>query len=127
MIRTTTRGAVDLVRQAERRGAVAVMVAPVVPELYAGRALDDVYGFYAEVAAAIALPLVLFNSSLTGVDLVPEFVARLARIPNVRLHSRKARATVNAFRASSEARRESNRGDLRSPGGSSGIAGSGMP
>ncbi len=84
VIRTTTRGAVDLVRQAECRGAVAVMVAPVVPELYAGRALEDVYGFYAEVAAATALPLVLFNyPSLTGVDLVPEFVARLARIPNV--------------------------------------------
>jgi 4-hydroxy-tetrahydrodipicolinate synthase len=84
VIRTTTRSAVDLVRQAERRGAAAAMVAPLVPELYAGRALDDVYDFYAEVAAATALPLILFNyPSLTGVDLAPSFVARLAGIPNV--------------------------------------------
>ena len=84
VISTTTRRAVDLARAAEERGAIAVMVAPILPELYAGRAHDDVYAFYADVAAATALPIILFNyPSLTGVDLVPPLVERLVAIPNV--------------------------------------------
>jgi len=43
VIATTTRRAVELGRGAEERGAAAVMLAPVLPELYAGRAVDDVY------------------------------------------------------------------------------------
>jgi 4-hydroxy-tetrahydrodipicolinate synthase len=85
VISTTTRGAVWLVRAAEDRGAAAVMVAPILPELYAGRAHDDVYAFYADVAAATSLPIILFNyPSLTGVDLVPGLVQRLVEIENVR-------------------------------------------
>ena len=77
---TTTR-ACRLVREASRRGAAAVMVAPIVPELYAGRSEDDVWGFFRDVAAAASVPIVLFNyPSLTGVDLVPRLVARLAEL-----------------------------------------------
>jgi 4-hydroxy-tetrahydrodipicolinate synthase len=84
VISMTTRGAVGLVRAAEDRGAAAVMVAPILPELYAGRAHDDVYAFYADVAAATSLPIILFNyPSLTGVDLVPRLVGRLVEIENV--------------------------------------------
>jgi 4-hydroxy-tetrahydrodipicolinate synthase len=44
-----------------------------------------VVAFYQDVAAATALPIVLFNyPSLTGVDLRPDLVARLAEIDNVR-------------------------------------------
>jgi 4-hydroxy-tetrahydrodipicolinate synthase len=81
VIATTTRQAVRLAREAEERGVAALMVAPVLPELYAGRSHGDVMAFYADVAAVTSLPLILFNyPSLTGVDLVPELVARLAEI-----------------------------------------------
>lgn len=84
VIATTTRRAQNLVRVADERGAAAVMVAPVLPELYTGRSADDVYAFYAEVASATSRPLILFNyPSLTGVDLVPPLVARLAELSNV--------------------------------------------
>ena len=84
IISTTTRRALGLVRAAEERGARAVMVAPILPELYAGRSHDDVYAFYADVAAVTSLPLILFNyPSLTGVDFVPSLAARLVEIDNV--------------------------------------------
>jgi 4-hydroxy-tetrahydrodipicolinate synthase len=85
LISTTTRKAVRLVRAAEAKGAVTVMAAAVLPELYAGRSHDDVYAFYAEVAAATSLPFILFNyPSLTGIDFTPALVERLVEIDNVR-------------------------------------------
>ncbi len=79
VLSSTTRRAVSLVKAAEARGAAAVMVAPILPELYAGRSEADVTHFFADVAAASSLPVALFNyPSLTGVDLTPSFVARLA-------------------------------------------------
>ena len=85
VISTTTRRACRLVEAAEELGARAVMVAPILPELYAGRSHDDVYAFYADVAGATALPIILFNyPSLTGVDFVPDLVARLVEIEGVR-------------------------------------------
>lgn len=85
VISTTTQKAIKLVRIAEKLGAVAVMVAPILPELYAGRSYDDVYFFYMDVADAMSLPIILFNyPSLTGVDFVPPLVARLVEIDNVR-------------------------------------------
>ena len=85
VISATTREASYLVRIAEGMGAAAVMVAPVLPELYAGRSHDDVWAFYAEVASATSLPIILFNyPSLTGVDFTLPLVARLLEIENVR-------------------------------------------
>ncbi len=85
IIATRTAQAVRLARQAYDLGAAALMVAPVVPELYAGRSRADVTGFYREVAEATPLPIVLFNyPSLTGVDLTPDFIADLAGIDRVR-------------------------------------------
>ncbi len=85
IIATRTGQAVRLARRAHDLGAAAVMVAPVVPELYAGRSRADVTGFYQAVAAATPLPIVVFNyPSLTGVDLTPDFIADLAAIDRVR-------------------------------------------
>lgn len=85
VISTTTQKAIRLARAAEERGAVALMLAPVLPELYAGRSHDDVYAFYADVASATVLPIILFNyPSLTGVDFVPPLVARLVEIDNIK-------------------------------------------
>jgi len=84
IIATTTRTAVELARAAEAMGAAALMAAPILPELYAGRSHDDVCGFYADVAAATSLPLILFNyPSLTGIDFVPALVERLVKIDKV--------------------------------------------
>jgi 4-hydroxy-tetrahydrodipicolinate synthase len=86
VISTTTRQALRLARAAEEAGAAALMAAPVLPELYAGRSEGDVVDFYVDLAAAVpSLPLVLFNyPSLTGVDFVPTLVERLAAIETVR-------------------------------------------
>ncbi len=85
IISTTTPNAVRLVRAAERWGAAAVMVVPILPELYAGRSYDDVYSFYADVASAGSLPIILFNyPSLTGIDFIPVLVDRLVKIDPVR-------------------------------------------
>jgi 4-hydroxy-tetrahydrodipicolinate synthase len=62
-----------------------VLLAPIVPELYAGRSERDVIRFHQVVAGASSLPLWLFNyPSLTGVDLTPSLVEKLGSIPNVR-------------------------------------------
>jgi 4-hydroxy-tetrahydrodipicolinate synthase len=80
----TTAGAIRLARRAEELGAAAVMVAPLVPELYAGRSERDVIRFHEDVAGETALPIILFNyPSLTGVDLTPALVEKLAAIENV--------------------------------------------
>lgn len=85
VISTTTQKALRLSRLAEERGAAAVLAAPILPELYAGRSQDDVLAFYADMSMAISLPIILFNyPSLTGVDIIPSLAARLAEIENVR-------------------------------------------
>ncbi len=85
IISTTTRQAVFLAKAAEARGAGVIMAVPILPELYAGRSYDDVCGFYADLAAATPLPIILFNyPSLTGIDFVPALIERLVKIPTVR-------------------------------------------
>jgi len=85
IISTTTRQAVFLAKAAEARGAGVLMAVPILPELYAGRSYDDVYGFYADLAEAVPLPIILFNyPSLTGIDFVPALVERLVKIPAIR-------------------------------------------
>jgi 4-hydroxy-tetrahydrodipicolinate synthase len=85
VISFTTEAAVRRARRAEAMGAEAILLAAIVPELYAGRSERDVVRFHEEVAGSIALPILLFNyPSLTGVDLKPALVETLASIPNVR-------------------------------------------
>ena len=85
IISTTTRQAVFLAKAGEARGAGVLMAVPILPELYAGRSYDDVYAFYADLAEAMPLPIILFNyPSLTGIDFVPALVERLVKIPTIR-------------------------------------------
>ena len=85
IISFTTSQAVHLVRRAADLGAAAVMVAPIVAELYAGRSRSDVVAFYDAVADASDLPIALFNyPSLTGIDFTASFVEELAEIDSVR-------------------------------------------
>jgi len=85
VISTTTRRAIELAGRAEALGAVGIMAAPILPELYSGRSTDDVVAFYIDLAAATSLPITLFNyPSLTGIDFAPPLIERLARIDNIR-------------------------------------------
>jgi 4-hydroxy-tetrahydrodipicolinate synthase len=85
VISFTTEAAVRRARRAEAMGAEGLLLAPILPELYAGRSERDVFRFHQEVAGSTELPIFLFNyPSLTGVDLKPDLVESLAAIPNVR-------------------------------------------
>jgi 4-hydroxy-tetrahydrodipicolinate synthase len=59
----TTRRAARLAERAEALGAGAVLLAPLVPELYAGRSERDVLSFFRDLRAATSLPIILFNGS----------------------------------------------------------------
>jgi 4-hydroxy-tetrahydrodipicolinate synthase len=85
VISFTTASAIRRAQRAEAMGAEGLLLAPIVPELYAGRAERDVVRFHEDVAGETALPLILFNyPSLTGVDLTPSMLEKLASIENVR-------------------------------------------
>jgi 4-hydroxy-tetrahydrodipicolinate synthase len=85
VISTTTRQTVRLAERAHALGADALLVAPIVPELYAGRSRADVVRFFRSVSDATPLPLIAFNyPSLTGVDLTPDVLSELAAVEHVR-------------------------------------------
>lgn len=84
VVTTRTADAVDLASYASVVGADALMTAPILPELYAGRSPEDAIGSYEAVADAADVPIILFNyPSLTGIDLTPGLVERLAEIEGV--------------------------------------------
>ncbi len=80
-----TRVARERARGAQAAGAAAVMImAP-----YHGSTIrageDAIFGFFAEVGAAIDIPIVVQDSPMSGVVMSPGLVVRMAReIPNVR-------------------------------------------
>ena len=78
----STREAVELSRHAANAGADAVMV--VVP-YYNRPTQEGLYRHFCEVAASVALPVVVYNiPGRTGIDLAPETLARIAEAaPNV--------------------------------------------
>lgn len=77
----TTERAVRHARFAERAGASAVML---IPMSYWRLTEDEVFRHYQRVAGAISVPVMAYNNPATGgVDMRPEFLARLLTIPNV--------------------------------------------
>ena len=78
----STAEAIQLSRDAEARGAAAVM--PVAP-YYDPLRLDETFAYYAAIAANIDIPIVAYNiPEVTGLHLSPEFLGRLGReIANV--------------------------------------------
>jgi 4-hydroxy-tetrahydrodipicolinate synthase len=84
VVTTRTADAVYLAEQASLLGADALMTAPILPELYAGRSEREVIGYYEAVSRSTDLPVILFNyPSLTGVDITPALVERLSQIDRV--------------------------------------------
>ncbi|WP_026012021.1 dihydrodipicolinate synthase family protein [Singulisphaera acidiphila] len=77
----TTERAVHHARHAEQAGATAVML---IPMSYWKLTEDEVFKHYQGVAESISVPIMAYNNPATGgVDMRPEFLARLLEIPNV--------------------------------------------
>ena len=77
----STEEAIALTRHAQKCGAdAALLIAP----YYNKPTQEGLYQHYRAVAEAVDLPLILYNiPGRTGVNLLPETVARLAEIPNI--------------------------------------------
>lgn len=66
---------------AQKAGADAVMV---VPSYYCHPNAQEMYGHYKALAESIDIPIVLYNNpSTSGVDMLPELIARLAEFDNI--------------------------------------------
>jgi 4-hydroxy-tetrahydrodipicolinate synthase len=77
-----TREVVRASRRAEAMGADGVMI---IPPFYCTPTEDELFHHYATVAAAIGIPIMVYNNPATAnVDLTPPIVARLSEIDNVR-------------------------------------------
>lgn len=77
----TTRETIHLTGQAERLGYDAVAV--VLP-YYSRPTQDEIYQHFVVVAQSTKLPVILYNIPLfTGVNLMPQTLARLAELPNI--------------------------------------------
>ena len=77
----TTERVVHHARFAEKMGAAAVMV---IPMSYWKLTEAEILTHYNTVASAISLPIMAYNNPATGgLDMAPEFLAKLLKIPNV--------------------------------------------
>jgi 4-hydroxy-tetrahydrodipicolinate synthase len=77
-----TRQSVALTRQAEALGADAVVA---ITPFYIAPTPDELYAHYAAIAAATRLPVIPYNNPgrTGGVNLTPDLMERLARLPNL--------------------------------------------
>jgi len=79
---TTTAEAVVQAREFERLGCSGILA---ILEAYFPVADDGVYGYFAAIADAVSLPVVLYtNPSFQRSDLSLPVIERLSRLPNVR-------------------------------------------
>ena len=77
----TTERTLHHARFAERAGAAAVMV---IPMSYWKLTEEEIFRHFDRIASAISLPIMAYNNPATGgLDMTPEFLARLLQIPNV--------------------------------------------
>jgi 4-hydroxy-tetrahydrodipicolinate synthase len=77
----TTTACIALSKHAEHVGCDGVMVLPV---SYWPLTPDEVFDHYERVSRAIKIPMCVYNNPwTTGVDMKPEFLARLTKLDNV--------------------------------------------
>ncbi len=77
----TTAEAIRLSRHADEIGADAILVVPITYWLLTD---DEILAHYRAIAGSVRLPLILYNNPrLTGVDLTPPIVEKLAGIENI--------------------------------------------
>jgi len=78
----STREVIGFARQAEQLGCSGVMLAP---PYYSLPTPEELFTHFSAVDAAIGIPIMLYNyPGRTGVDMSPEFIARLATLQNIR-------------------------------------------
>ena len=78
----STRDVIAFSRQAEQLGCAGVMLAA---PYYSLPTLDELFLHFRAVNDAIGIPIMLYNyPGRTGVDMPPDFIARLAALKNVR-------------------------------------------
>ena len=76
----TTSACISLSKHAEDVGCDGVMVLPV---SYWPLSTDEVFEHYERVAKSINIPICVYNNPwTTGVDMKPEFLARIVQLPN---------------------------------------------
>lgn len=77
----STREAIDLTTEAKQVGADACLS---VTPYYNRPPQEGLYRHFKAIAEAVDLPVILYNvPGRTGCDMLPETVARLARVPNI--------------------------------------------
>lgn len=77
----TTRGVIRLVKICEEVGVDAVSV---LTPMFVSQTQDELYDYYAEIAASTELPIILYNNQpKTNVTIAPATVAKLAEIENI--------------------------------------------
>jgi len=77
-----TRDVIAFARQAEQLGCAGVLLAP---PYYSLPTPDELFLHFRAVNNAIGIPIMLYNyPGRTGVDMSPEFIARLTKLKNVR-------------------------------------------
>jgi 4-hydroxy-tetrahydrodipicolinate synthase len=77
----TTERALHHARFAEKQGAKAVMV---IPMSYWKLTEIEILTHYTTIGAGISVPIMAYNNPATGgLDMAPEFLAKLLQIPNV--------------------------------------------
>ncbi|NMO19883.1 dihydrodipicolinate synthase family protein [Pyxidicoccus fallax] len=77
----TTERTLHHARFAERAGAAAVMV---IPMSYWKLTEEEIFRHFDRIASALSIPIMAYNNPATGgLDMTPEFLARLLQIPNV--------------------------------------------
>ena len=76
-----TRDCIEITRQAMELGAHAALI---MTPAYIKPTQEGLYRHYSLIAQAVAIPIILYNvPSRTACDLLPETVARLAKISNI--------------------------------------------
>lgn len=77
----TTRGVIELVKICEEVGVDAVSV---LTPMFVSQTQDELYTYFAEIAASTTLPIILYNNApKTNVTITPATVAKLAQIENI--------------------------------------------
>ncbi len=77
----TTAACIALSKHAQDVGCDGIMVLPV---SYWPLVPDEVFEHYERVASSVQVPICVYNNPwTTGVDMKPDFLARLARLPNI--------------------------------------------
>lgn len=77
----TTSACIKLSRHAQDVGCDGVMILPV---SYWPLTLDEVFEHYSSVTKAISIPVCLYNNPwTTGLDMKPDFIARLSQLDHV--------------------------------------------